>query len=214
VAVRAAPSPIAEQRRERVRALMREDILSAARKILQEQGYKELSMRALGRAAGITAPTIYDYFPAKESVLDALFAEGVDMLAEFLNEAAAKAPPGLERIYAVGTAYRNFALGNPDLFLLIFGGIDSSYRPSELAVSNLMKVSAIAEGFVREAMELGELRPGSAHEVSDSIWVMAHGCVMLEMNCFGWKYDQPAAEAFFLRNLGILIEGLHDAHPA
>jgi AcrR family transcriptional regulator len=208
VAVRATPSPIAAQRRERVRAMMREDILGAARTILQDQGYKELSMRALGRAAGITAPTIYDYFPAKEAVLDALFAEGVDKLAEFLGGAAAAVEPGLPRVYAVGSAYRLFAINNPDLFLLLFGGVDPGYRPSESAVSRLMKVSDLAAEVVREAMDLGDLRSASAHEVSDSLWVMAHGCVMLEMNCFGWKFDAPAGEAFYLRNLGKLIEGL------
>src|SRR5262245_29540883 len=62
-------------RRERVRALMRQDILDAARRLVQEEGIRGLTMRALGRAVGVTAPTLYDYFPSKEAVLDALFIQ-------------------------------------------------------------------------------------------------------------------------------------------
>jgi AcrR family transcriptional regulator len=210
VVVREAPSPIAVQRKERVRAMMREDILAAARTILKDQGYTELSMRALGRAAGITAPTIYDYFPGKEAVLDALFAEGADMLANEMKREAATAKPGSQRLQAIGIAYRRFAVENPDLYLLLFGGADPSYRPSDELIEKLHYLSELAAEAVQEAMDVGYLRLGSAHEVSDSMWVMAHGSVMLELRCFRGKFDETGGQEFFARNMELLFDGLRN----
>jgi AcrR family transcriptional regulator len=208
VVVREIVSPIALQRKERVRAMMREDILAAARTILKDQGYSELSMRGLGRAAGITAPTIYDYFPGKEAVLDALFADGADMLASEIKQAAAAAEPGAERLQAIGSAYRRFAIENPDLYLLLFGGADPSYTPSETLIEKLHHISDLAAEAVQEAMEVGYLKPGSAEDVSNSMWVMAHGSVMLELKCFRGKFDENGGEEFFRLNMRFLFEGL------
>jgi AcrR family transcriptional regulator len=209
--VRDLPSPIALARKERVRAMMREDILGAARTILKDQGYAELSMRALARAAGITAPTIYDYFPGKEAVLDALFAEGAEMLASEMRQAAAAVEPGADRLQAIGSAYRRFAIDNPDLYLLLFGGTDPSYAPSETLLEKLHHVSDLAAEAVREAMDAGYLRPGSAEAVSNSMWVMAHGSVMLEMKCFRGKFDEKGGADFFRLNMQLLFEGLRNS---
>jgi len=208
VVVREIVSPKALQRKERVRAMMREDILAAARTILKDQGYAELSMRALGREAGITAPTIYDYFPGKEAVLDALFADGAEMLASEMKQAAAAAEPGAEQLQAIGSAYRRFAIENPDLYLLLFGGADPSYTPSETLIEKLHHVSDLATEAVQEAMDVGYLKPGSAEDVSNSMWVMAHGSVMLEMKCFRGKFDENGGEAFFRMNMRHLYDGL------
>jgi AcrR family transcriptional regulator len=206
--VRELPSPIALARKERVRAMMREDILGAARTILKDQGYAELSMRALARAAGITAPTIYDYFPGKEAVLDALFAEGADMLANDIKQAAAAVEPGADRLQAIGAAYRRFAIDNPDLYLLLFGSADPSYAPSENLIEKLHHVSNLAAEAVQEAMDTGYLRPGSAEDVSNSMWVMAHGSVMLELKCFRGRFDENGGDEFFRLNMQLLHDGL------
>jgi AcrR family transcriptional regulator len=194
--------------------MMREDILGAARTILKDQGYAELSMRALARAAGITAPTIYDYFPGKEAVLDALFAEGADMLASVIKWAAAAVEPGADRLQAIGTAYRRFAIDNPDLYLLLFGGTDPSYSPSENLIEKLHHVSDLAAEAVQEAMDAGYLRPGSAEDVSNSMWVMAHGSVMLELKCFRGRFDENGGDDFFRLNMRLLFEGLGSGNAA
>src|SRR5215211_8505822 len=111
--------------------MMRDEILAAARQIVKESGVKALTMRALGRAVGVTAPTLYDYFPAKEAVLDALHVEGANRLRTELLTAVANTMPGRERLRAFGEAYRRFAVENPDLYLLIFGRADASYQPGE-----------------------------------------------------------------------------------
>ena len=195
-------------RRERVRALMRQDILDAARRLVQEEGIKGLTMRALGRAVGVTAPTLYDYFPSKEAVLDALFLQGTQILSEAMGNAIAATPPGRERLWAIAVAYRQFAITHPDLYFLVFGRVDASYRPGDFQRECAMNIGGQARQAVRDAMAVGEIRSGDPDDVSNAIWVMAHGHVTLELSGFCDKLGDDAGEQMYRRNFEILFEGL------
>ena len=67
---------LAERRRRASRELMRGEILAAAQNIIRTQGMDALSLRALAKAVGVTAPALYEYFSSKEAILRALFVEG------------------------------------------------------------------------------------------------------------------------------------------
>lgn len=177
-------------RRERVRAMMREEILEAARKIVQERGFEGLAMRALGREVGVTAPTLYDYFPSKEAVVGALFLQGVALLHEAFDGAEAVSAPGVALLQAIFNAYREFGVTHPDLYQLMFGRIDPSFKPDEEAIGRAGTIPQRACQAVTDAMELGEIRRGDVDQVMNAIWVMAHGHVMLEINGFCEKKPQ------------------------
>ena len=102
-----------------------------AREIVRREGFKELSMRALARAVGVTAPTLYDYFPSKEAVLDALYVVGVNAMIDDYDRILAETSSGLDAMAQMARAYREFAIGQQDVFLLIFGRVDSTYFPGE-----------------------------------------------------------------------------------
>ncbi len=57
----------------------RNQILGAARKLFLEQGFAETSMEAIREEAGVSKPTVYNYYPGKEE----LFA---DVLRRFIDE--------------------------------------------------------------------------------------------------------------------------------
>src|SRR5829696_6457758 len=92
--------------RERFRDHMRQEILDAARRILREQGIKELSMRGLAQAVGSSPATIYDYFESKDGVLDALFLVGTERLRRAMEDGLAANDPGLAQLAQMGNAYR------------------------------------------------------------------------------------------------------------
>lgn len=50
----------------------RRDILQSAERILEEQGYAGLTMRAIAVGAGVSSGTVYQYFSGKEDVFAAL----------------------------------------------------------------------------------------------------------------------------------------------
>ncbi len=195
-------------RRERVRAMMREDILAAARKILQESGVKGLAMRPLGRAVGVTAPALYDYFPSKDAVLNALYAEGTDRLCDAFEAAIAASRPGVDRLTAIGRAYRRFALDNPDLYFLIFGRVDASYRPGEAEKARGHAVHEKLEKVVREAIEIGALRPEDPDLICNAMWALAHGQITLEISGFVDDCGSLQAEQLYEKSWEFLYSGL------
>lgn len=197
----------ASSRRERLRVLMRQDILTAARQIMQEAGVQGLSMRALGKAVGVTAPTLYDYFASKEEVLDALYREGALLLREAMEAAIAATEPGRARLRAMGAAYRRFALANPDLYLLIFGRVDAAYRPGDEQLSCCLGVHDLVVEAHREAIARGELRPCDPEAMAFAAWAMAHGAISLEISGIAGKCGDLDPEQAYLASFDLLFEG-------
>jgi AcrR family transcriptional regulator len=73
--------------RERRRAETRREILDAAWAMAAEHGLGGIALRELGARVGLRAQSLYSYFPSKQAILDAMFAQGA---TEFL--AAVTAP--------------------------------------------------------------------------------------------------------------------------
>ncbi|GAB3250424.1 TetR/AcrR family transcriptional regulator [Nocardioides dilutus] len=69
---------------EQRRADTRRAILDAAWTLCREQGLTQLSLRELARRVGMRAPSLYSYFPAKDAIYDAMFADGQRQMAEAL----------------------------------------------------------------------------------------------------------------------------------
>ena len=114
----------AAARRERGRREMREQILDAARRIVREEGIESLSMRAVARAIGYSPAALYEYFPAKEDVIDALYFEGAEGLDGRMRDAMAALPPEASATATftyLGRAYRAYAHDQPELYRLVLG---------------------------------------------------------------------------------------------
>jgi AcrR family transcriptional regulator len=56
-------------RRDRVRAATTQEILQTARRLLVEEGLEAISLRAIAREMGMTAPALYRYFGSHEDLL-------------------------------------------------------------------------------------------------------------------------------------------------
>lgn len=202
-------APVTTTRRERLRAQMRQEILTASRQILRESGFKDLSMRTLAQAVGVTAPTLYDYFPNKEGVLDALFVEGCDRLQLTLRQILASVDVGLPQLRQIAAAYRAFAHEEPDLFQLIFGRIDRQYRPADDVKARVKKLADLLVLAIVAAIEIGDVRPVDPEAACLAVWTSVHGFVTLEIN--GYLDDECETETRdteFAACLEMLVEGL------
>lgn len=103
---------------------MAEQIKAVARRQMGAHGTAGLSLRAIAREMGITAPAIYNYFPRLEDLITALIVDAFTALAEAMETAAdAAAAPGpvAPQAWAMVHAYRRWALAHPVDFQLIYG---------------------------------------------------------------------------------------------
>lgn len=128
-------------RRERLRAELIDQIKTAALDQLQTHGAEGLSLRAVARAVGLSAPGMYRYFDSRDDLLTALITEGYDDLADHMlyavrrdeqlsdngratptvpERVAGDASPG-DRFRAAARAYRHWARTHPNEFSLLYG---------------------------------------------------------------------------------------------
>ena len=81
-------------------------IVTAARRILEQEGRDALTMRRLGDAVGIRAPSLYKHFPDKAAVEVALIEQGFTEAAGAFAQAFADQEATLATYLQ---AYRAFA---------------------------------------------------------------------------------------------------------
>jgi AcrR family transcriptional regulator len=91
----------------------------AALAILEGEGRDALTMRRLGEAVGIRAPSLYKHFPGKAAVEVALIDYGFEQMAQALEAALVERGESLATLAA---AYRAFARAHPHLYRLVTSG--------------------------------------------------------------------------------------------
>jgi AcrR family transcriptional regulator len=81
-------------RRDRVRAATTQEIIQTARKLLVQQGPEAVSLRAIAREMGMTAPALYRYFASHEELLRHVVADIFTELATHVRTAVHVAADG------------------------------------------------------------------------------------------------------------------------
>ena len=83
---------------------LKTDILETAKDVLQEKGFQDFSIRTVAKKLHIAPATIYNYFPSKESILNALVNESWGYLMREIDretEIADSAMEALETVYGL-----------------------------------------------------------------------------------------------------------------
>jgi AcrR family transcriptional regulator len=95
-------------RRDRVRAATTQEIIQTARRLLVEQGPEAVSLRAIAREMGMTAPALYRYFSSHEELLRFVVADIFTEVADHVRTA----------IHAVGSLDNTDSADVADLMVL------------------------------------------------------------------------------------------------
>ena len=69
-------------RRQQNRLNRERQILDAALTVFAAQGYSGTTMDAVAAEAGVTKPTLYSYFPSKESLFQAMMLGKRDLMLD------------------------------------------------------------------------------------------------------------------------------------
>ncbi|TDC75483.1 TetR/AcrR family transcriptional regulator [Actinomadura sp. 7K507] len=112
-----------ETRRDRLRAATVKEISETARRILVEQGPEAVTLRAIAREMGMTAPALYRYFGSHSELLRHLVGDLFTELTNELHASAKDVAPGdmSGKFLAVSRQFRRWALANPREYALLFG---------------------------------------------------------------------------------------------
>ena len=108
---------------------LKKTLIEAGVTILGEEGIKNLSLREAARRAGVSHTAPYRHFEDKDALLAAIAEEGFHRLILKLEEGIARHPTNpLQRHYAIGEAYVQFALENPNHLQVMFGNVFEDYK--------------------------------------------------------------------------------------
>lgn len=140
------------ERQQRQRQATIAEIKATAWAQIAGQGGAALSLRAVAQAMGLSAPALYRYFPSKNHLVTALVIDAFASLAaaqERENQHSA-GRDWRDRLRGLGRCYRDWAMGQPAAFYLIFGNPVPGYQPpwSEtmpVAASSLAALIAVLE---------------------------------------------------------------------
>ena len=146
-------------------------LVETALALLAQDGTDAVSLRAVARAAGVSAMAPYRHFPDKESLLAAVATRGFEALRRSLLAADEAGAPG-DRLVALAVGYVGFAVDNPALFRLMFGPPRAGCHPQlEMAGNSAFDVLA-----ARVAAEAG---PEAGKPLTLGCWALVHGLALL-----------------------------------
>jgi AcrR family transcriptional regulator len=143
-----------------------DEIVAASRALLAAEGEAALTMRRIGDALGIKAPSLYKHLPSREALVLHLVEDALFQVGD-AGHAAVDRPGRRSPVQALLQTYRAYGVEHPALYRLTTG----PDLPRDLLTPGLEAWAG--EPFYRAA--------GEPHR-AQALWAFAHGMVMLEID--------------------------------
>lgn len=148
-----------QTRRERVREAAREEIIATAWKQTGEMGAAGLSLRAIAREMGMTAPALYRYYKDRDALVTALLMDAFDSFSAALEAArdACAVDDHTGRFRAIHKAYFQWGASNPQKYIFLFGTPIPGYQFAAEAGPSARRSFLVLQGVIGDAYTAGKL---------------------------------------------------------
>ena len=170
MATKLAVNRIAE-RKLRDKQARRAQIMSAARRIAELEGWSNVTVRRLADEISYSQPVLYAHFENREGILGAVAIEGFQELGLALEKARKRVKRG-STVESVASAYLGFAVSSPALYEVMFSlslsvPFGDAATPPELRFA----FSQFLELFQRQGL--------NSEVMSELFWASLHGIAEL-----------------------------------
>lgn len=184
---------------------LREALIEAALKLINEHGSDGVTLSEAARIAGVSAAAPYRHFKDRNSLMTAVAEQGFATFAEVLEKARRATPNSpVKSLMAIGEAYLDFARRAPAHYAAMFeAGIAQGSTP------DLARESARAFNVLRDAAAdihaiLPADRRAPALMIALHIWSMIHGIASLFLRGDNARRNLPVRPEDLLES-GVLI---------
>lgn len=174
--------------------LTREQIVATARAAIEADGVDALSLRAVARTLGVTAPALYAHVADKQDLIAAVATQYFDELAA--RFAAIDVADPVEGIRELSRAYVRHALASPQLFHLLFRYPPATGAGTAPAVDEFAPATRafdLALATTEHAIASGLLAVEDPSVAAMVMWAAVHG--VSEVLLMGFGFDEEAADA-------------------
>ena len=181
-------------------------LLRAAETVLDRDGERGVTIRAVAREAGVAPMGVYNHFSSRDGLLIALAARAFMQLCGSMAVPADATPYGRFRQICCG--YREFANAYPERYALIFStGSPVKFPLSQEASDRgneafILLVDAIAALRATRGPSTGETTDVESAQI---VWNALHGAVTIE-HADLTRTDTP--DATFEQMITVLLNGL------
>jgi AcrR family transcriptional regulator len=159
------------ERKLRDKQARRAQIIRAARRIAELEGWPSVTVRRLSDEISYSQPVLYGHFGSREGILAAVAIEGFVELGQALEKARTRAKRG-SAVASVAAAYLEFAASAPAMYEVMFS-LSLSVKFGQAATPPELRF-----GF----SQLLQLFPGQgakADVMAELFWASLHGIAEL-----------------------------------
>lgn len=189
----AQPKPERKRNQRGEGEKLRGEIIDAALRLLDQQPHSELSLRAVAREVGVTAPAIYPHFPRREDMIAEVVRVSWAGLAREMERADARArgKSPRDRLKAQARAYIRYATASPTRYETLFG-FQNRYMVSTVfdETPAAGAIRAVRAAVVR-CIDAGYVPIMPANDLALLILSFLHGRVALAQSTPGWRFSTP-----------------------
>jgi AcrR family transcriptional regulator len=158
------------ERKLRDKQARRAQIISAARRIADLEGWSNVTIRRLSDEISYSQPVLYTHFGSREGILAAVAIEGFQELGLAMEKARKRVKRG-SAVESVAEAYLQFAASSPALYEAMFSlslsiPFGEAATPSELRIA-FSQILGLFEGKSSKPEVLSELFWASLHGIAE-----------------------------------------------
>jgi AcrR family transcriptional regulator len=182
---------------------LRGRLIAGAAQVLSRSGPDALSLRPLAAAEATSTSAVYAMFGGKSGLVAAVVAAAQASFLAAQRSVAVTDDPRAD-LRALGQAYRDWALTNPTLYAVMFGGqaVPDCEAPPQADDEGIAALRAVVERLVAA----GLYRDDGVDVITLSIWAGVHGLVSLEIaGALGAAREQ--SEAVYGAHLAAIDRG-------
>ena len=186
---------------------LREALVAAGRKLLEEKGLRSFTLRECARRAQVSHAAPAHHFVSIDDLLAEIATRGYhDLTAAMTAEGRRSGGDAAARLVGQGVGYMAFAAANPVLFQLMFSREANHFETPALAAA-----AKSAYHLHREAVEA--VIPQASGDVKermvDFAWAAVHGFITLVLEGQLGERDSPRAlKARGLAALSAMVEAV------
>ncbi|MFD7591335.1 TetR/AcrR family transcriptional regulator [Kitasatospora sp. NPDC059811] len=209
--------------RERYRAQVQEEIKERAWEQIATAGASALSLNAIAKRMGMSGPALYRYFASRDELITELVRDAYRSLADAFQ---ARAAAGAD-LAGLAQALRQWALDDPQRYLLVYGTPVPGYRAPEDTTRISVEIMAVLLDACTAELSPAEQSPAVSPSLFDAhlaehrawagehpappavlhlalaVWTRLHGVLSLELagHFTGMGFDPAQLYAAELRSL-------------
>ncbi|HOO70697.1 MAG TPA: TetR/AcrR family transcriptional regulator [Spirochaetota bacterium] len=196
-----------------------DEILQAALKVMLAKSYTGATMDDIAAEAGITKPTIYQYFKTKDDLVVALVEPIILTLAEKLNAIktdldSGNYKSGKQIVHDVYNVYYDTFETDPNLFKLfnIFMQMGIKKGQNSTAIKKIRdlgkKCFVAGHTIASTAVSKGFFKDVDVHNTTEFVWGSFWGIAQIEQNKWGEEGISPYLKPVLKYGEKLLITAL------